>query len=486
MKEKKQPNHVILFHIVSDRLLWLEARESEHLPIILSAGSESLIPTEEESQESQEVDLGKTIKNVMDRLHFGWLSKPAMILVAPNYRLSTRFMETPPTDMENVRELVSFEVSEGLQVSLDEIAWDMLISSRHGEEEVKHLIWVATRKNFIDSLIHDWNENGVILDQVTPDFWAIYEFLLNLEEESLLEPTVIVSREGEDRATITVANRRSVYLNRSVTLTRPGQSSDAAQKERMLSIELERTLTYVSDRFAKGMIHDLIICGFEDWSLEAIQETARKNDITMNHLVVDDVLRFFASQEGRFESQHLSLLCLAYCQLHLNIKGLNLLDIGEEKVSWKTVFQEFSTPSRNFLAVGGSMLALVFFLWVGGGIWYSNAVDERMNQGEDLFQLALQLQKEEQILKQMVSEDVNYGDILMFLSETLPKGVMVKSINMNNSQREIEIGLTGINHQRTIEIIPQLNECQQLRNVELDRSVNESGGFIIYLKARLV
>ncbi|MEW6236740.1 MAG: hypothetical protein AB1656_15255 [Candidatus Omnitrophota bacterium] len=485
MKSEKLAKHIVLLQIAGGHLAWLEAKETEGSLLLIGGGMEPLAAGGEEVSSAK--DLRQAIHAVSNQLHVGWLEKPEVILIAPTHLLTARFMETPPADIQDIGELAAFEVSEALQVPIEEIAWDRLISSAHGDAMEKHLLWVAARKDFIDSLMEEWASSDLAPTQVTPDFWGLYEFLLSLDEESLKTPTVIVSQEG-GRATITVANRRAVYAARSVTLTRPslsgGEADSEVQKERLLAGEIERTMAFASDRFPKGSIKSMILCGFPDWELNQLREMTERNGIVLNHLVLKDVMAYFQRKGGELTPLHLPLLCIAYCRLHKAIKGINLLSAEAEAISWRALFHEAAAPSRSFLAAAGCLAAFLIVLWAGGSIWYKGARAARLDKGADMIKVAERLLREETVLKEMMRSDFDFGNLFIFLSEALPQGVMVSSISVD-LKTGIELALAGVNHQRIIEIIEKLNSGSLIKDMELDRSVNESGQFVIYLKGKL-
>lgn len=492
MNKKKRANHYVLLQVISDQLIWMEVKQTEGHTTITGGGVEPILQpdADDDSASPSTQHIKESIKAVIGKLQLSWFAKPEIILIVPNHRLTARFMETPPAADDEISGLVSFEVSETLQVPVDDIAWDMLISSAHGIDMQKHVLWVAARKDFIHSLVREWADNNLPPSQITPDFWAIYEFLISLDEASLNDPTVIISQEG-DRATITVANRRAIYVNRSVTLSRPTLKESfedtELQKERILATEIERTMSFSSDRFPRGTIRNMILCGFAEWELNNIQQVAERNQLTVNHLLPQDILSFFHHSSGDISTLHLPHLCIAFCRLQQNITGINLLDKAEDAFSWQTALHEAAAPSKLMLTLAVSLVILLLGIWGGGQYWYQSKVETILDKGEDMIELASRLHHEEMVLREMVRKNIKYGDIILFLSEVLPKGVMVNSLTID-TETGLELALMGVNHQRLIqlELIDKLNESPHFKEVVLDRSVMESGQFLIYLKGKCV
>jgi len=383
--------------------------------------------------------------------------------------------------------LVAFEVSEALQVPIDEIAWDMLISSRHGESAEKHLLWVATRKEYVDSILAEWPPQALMPTQVTADFWAIYECLLGLDESGFQEPCVIVSQEG-DRATLTVANRRAIYFTRSVMLTRPqlpAKESSESAKENLLASEIERTLTYVADRFPQGSIRNMILCGFDNWEMQRISQTAESNGLAVTRLGVGEILALFQPAETiEISPDHLAMLCMAYCRLGRDIKGLNLLGEREAPVSWQSLVPEAAIPSREFMVMSGALATLIVAIWIGSHLWFNHAVTSRLKEGQDLLKLAERLQREETALREMTRNHVSFADLFLYLAEMLPAEVLVKSISLD-MKTGVDLVLVGGNHQKILEIMDKLNTSPYFRELAESRAVNEKDGFTVYVKGKL-
>ncbi len=490
----KRAKHSILLQTVSDFLYWLEVKLEEEDLQVLGGGKISLLPPENDDSESEEETLSpedlfrKAVISIQKQSHVGWMSNYEVLYIVPFHRMTARFLETPPTEDENIRELAAFEVAEALQVPIEEIAWDMHLSSRHGDEPEKQLLWTATREEFVDSILDSWPPNHLVPTQLTADLWAVYELILGEDETVLSDPAVIVSQEGE-YATLMVADEKAIYYTRSVNLDRPSPGSGGApvaeMKERVLALEIERTLSYASGRFPQGTIHTMVLCGFEDWALERIQEMANQRSLRVTRITLDDIKTLFqVADETALEQAHFSMLSIAYCRLDRELDGLELLDKGEESKSWHSYVPEAALPSNQFLYMAGGLAAAILALWIGNWIWFNSAVSSRLMEGQELIRLADSLHKEEIGLRQLSQTDVNYGDLFVFLSENLPSQVLVKSISLD-TKTGVDLILTGGNNQTVVEIVDTLNKSKFFRNIVEERAVVEQDGFTVYLKGKL-
>ncbi|MGC9329175.1 MAG: hypothetical protein ACP5I1_16195, partial [Candidatus Hinthialibacter sp.] len=425
---------------LSEGVLWLETRREEESLVILAAGLEPYAPKEDDQEPPSKAEALKAALHAINgKIRLGWRVRHEVIVIAPSHRLTARFIDTPPVEDDTLNDLTAFEVSEALQVPIEKIAWDMHISSQHGESEKKKLLWIAARKEYIDNLLHAWPEDRLSPTQLTPDFWAYYEFLLENGAEQLEQPALLISRE-EDRASITIADRQAIYLTRSVPLNRPLRGAGSMQgveaEEYALAMEIERTLYYAADKSVYAAPTSMICCGFEDWKLDQIRRAAEDNDLQLAHLTLNDVRNYFVEQtEGEgvkdIRPNHLSMLCIAYCQLALGVIGPNLLEIEEEPVNWKSFIPEAALPSRKFMMIGGGLAAMFLLLMIGKSLWFNSAVAARLNRGEDLIQLANRLQKEETALHQLTRTNVDYGEMFLFLAEKLPEGILVKNFSVD-------------------------------------------------------
>lgn len=456
---------------------------------ILSAGLEPLGGSETEDQVS-ELDaaaMQASLQAINSKLKLGWMTRHEVIAIAPSHRLTARFLETLSVEEGTLADLVAFEVSEALQVPINDIAWDMLISSKIEGDAKKKLLWIAARKGYIDNLLSVWPKDRLSPTQITPDFWGYYEYLLETDSSHLSETSLLISREG-DRATITIADRSAIYLTRSVPLKRPPRQGTELEgedsEEYALAMEIERTLFYAADRSAPEAPKRMICCGFEDWKLDRLQMVADGNGLALAHLTRNGVLESFAHYPDIISQDHLPLLCIAFCQLKQGILGPNLLEIEEEPREWKSYIPDVAIPSRKFVTIGGGLLALFLALWIGKSAWFNSAIEARLSRGEELIRLSNKLQKEEIALRQLTRTNLDYAGMFLFLAKTLPEGVFVKNLTID-SKTGLEMTLTGGNNQQAVDLMAKLNESDFFREMVVDRSVVEKDGFAIYLKGKM-
>ncbi|MBN2327525.1 MAG: PilN domain-containing protein [Candidatus Omnitrophica bacterium] len=493
MKPKNRATHLVLLQRLSDGVLWLETKRENDSPTILSAGLEPYAAKADDQEPPTKAEALKAALHAINgKLRLGWMARHEVIVAAPSHRLTARFIDTPPVEADTLADLTAFEVSEALQVPIEKIAWDMHISSKHGEEAKKKLLWIAARKEYIDNLLHAWPEDRLSPTQLTPDFWAYYEFLLGNDAERLERPALLIARE-EDRASITIADREAIYLTRSVPLNRPmrgvGDLEGAEAEEYALAMEIERTLYYAADKSVYAAPASMICCGFEDWNMDQIRRAAEGNRLQLAHLTLNDVRSKFVDhaeeREGKdIRPDHLPMLCIAYCQLELGVIGPNLLEIGEEPVNWKSFIPEAALPSRKFMMIGGGLAALFLLLAIGKSFWFNSAVAARLNRGEDLIKLANRLQKEEIALRQLTRTNVDYAQMFLFLAEKLPEGILVKNFSVD-VKNGVELSLTGGNNKQAMDLQQTLNDSPYFREMVLERSVVEKEGFTIYFSGQM-
>ena len=492
MKLRKPSNRLVLLQNLSDRLVWLEVKKDNEKLRIMGGGVEPFFTLDDGDEIQLPADtpldrLKSAIEAVYQRIHAGWLTQKDVVYIVPSHRLTARFLETPPASDDTIRDLVAFEVSEALQVPIDGIAWDMILSSDHGKSEEKHLLWIATRREYIEGLLNSWPDNVLVPTQLTADFWAYYEFLLNIAPHNLQEPTILITQEG-NRATISVVNRRAIYFTRSITLARAVQISEEAnpesQKERQLAMEIQRTMTYVSDRFPSGTIKEMVVCGFESWDQSQLDGIAEQYNCVMNRLTSEDVMHLLTGDIKHLQPEHLSLICMAYCHIQQTIIGPTLLEEKEEKADWHSLIPAAVLPSQKFMLTAASLLAGFIFLAVLQYLWYTHAVSTRLQQGNSLLKLADRLKSEETGLRSLTQTNINYAELFMFLAETLPEGVLVKSISIE-AKSGVEMVLAGGNHQTITDVIDKFNSSPYFREFSETRAVNEQEGFTVYLRGKL-
>jgi hypothetical protein len=495
MKEKKRANQIVLLQNLSDRLVWLEVKKEGEALNILGGGVEPFfeengdqtipLPTE------TPLDRLKTaVERIKQQVKGGWFANREVVYLAPSHRLTARFLETPPASDDSIRDLVAFEVSEALQVPISEIAWDMHLSSAHEDSPEKDILWIATRKEYIDGIRQAWPEGQLEPDQMTADFWGVYEFLLAADPDILTQPAILVSQEG-NRATISIATRKAIYFTRSVTLSRTVHKTAQplapdSNQERQLALEIQRTLTYVSEQFPAGSIQEMYICGFENWDDAQLNAMGEHFGSRIHRLTVEDTKSFLAGDIETVAPDHLSVLCTVYCQLMKGIAGPTLIEEPEEGFTLQSMIPEAAIPSQKFMAAAGVLLAAFLVLWIGQTLWYRSALDSRLARSQELLQLADQLKKEETALKALNRTNLDYADLMLFLAqkETLPQNVLVKSLVLDNKSG-VDLVLVGGNHKMMTDLVDSLNDSKFFRNITESRAVNEKDGFTMYLHGQL-
>lgn len=470
-------NHLILFQRLDDRLVWLEAARDGQTVQLLGAGAQPF------DADGEPLTLQQAIERITRQLHAGIWVRYEAILAAPSHRLTARTIEAPPADDENIRDLVAFEVSEALQVPVEDIAWDYWISSKQDSASQK-LLWIAARKNILKDWAADWPSNRIPISQITPSIWAFYEYALQSEAKLLRQPAILVMQEG-DRAEIAAADSQAVYYTRTVNLSTPGGAPDDTLSQR-LAMEIERTLAYASERMFKGEVRALIIAGFNELPSQEIEALAAQHGLALYQLSAGDLASEFECKSAQPDSSHLPLLAIAYARLYAGLAGVNLLDDKEENV-WGARLWEAAQPSRVFIRYAGAMAATVLVLWIVSALWFNNAVDARLSEGKSLLQLATHLQNEETGLRAMAQRRLPMADVLLFLSETMPKDnkILVKNISFDDKDGVV-MSLVGGSNQDVLQIIKAMNESKYFRDVVSDRAVMEKEGIVIYLTGKLV
>ena len=481
MRHKSKTRHCVVLERQADRLLWLEARQENERFMVMGGGT-AVLPEEESGAPLSPFQ--QAVQAINKKLHVSIFTGYETILVAPSHRLTARFLETPPTEEETIRDLVSFEVSEALQVPIREIAWDYHLSSHHGESLQKELLWAAARKETIKSMLADWDGQSLRPSRISPTFWSVYEFLVHANASLLAEPAVIVTQE-EEHATILIANSKAIYFVRSVSRQSHGATAGVESAESILANEIHKTLQYISDRFPSGSIRKMILCGFEKSNQEPFVELAKVNGFDLLQVGTSDAKGMATlTTECELKSEHFPLLCLAYCHIQHELEGINLLDRKEAPGLWKLIVPDHTIPPRHVLYKMGALAGVILCLWIGQAIWLHHAIAVRLDTGQNLLKLAEYLQKEEIGLQQLAKTHVDYAELFLFLAETMPREVLVKTINLD-ARTGVDLVLVGGNRQMTQTIVEQLNSSKFFRDFVENRAATESDGFTVYLKGKL-
>lgn len=458
-------DHLLVFQRLDDRLLWLEARRNGDRPALLGWGSE---PFEADTKDA----LDDAASRISLKLNIGLFTQYDTILAAPAHRVTARFMETPPADEDAVAGLVSFEVGEALNLEIEDIAWDYWISTRHGEGDTRRLLWIAARKKFVSEWLEGWPSNRLPVSQVSPDVWAFYEYALRAEGGLLSQPALMVCESG-GRAELIAADAQGIYY------TRVGNAGDG------IASEIERTLSYISGRTMDGEARRLIVIGFEDTPPDRFAPIAEAHRLTLHRLGAADLAAMFKLECEPPGPETCSLMTLAYARLGAGLEGVNLLDKKQE-AAWGAMLMEKARPSGDFIRNAAILAAAVLMVWIGGSIWFNQAVEARLEEGKSLIQLAQRLEKEENALRAMSDKAIPVADILLYLAELLPKEkkILVKTLQMDDSDG-IVMSFVGGSNQDIVELIDKMNESRFFRDMASDRAVMENDGIVIYVSGKL-
>lgn len=481
------PPHQILLQPLSDRLLWLEVQRTKEALQLMGAGAEPYIRSEEDETLSESERLHNALERILEDLNIGWLTNHDVTLIVPNNRLTARHTQTPPTDEENIDELIEFEVCETLQLEPEQICWDTILSPLQKEAREKQLLWVATRQDHISKMLSAFPATTLKPTQATTDFSGLYSFLLHHAVDRLRQPVLFVIEAGAV-ATLLAADQNAIYFVRSLRLPGEAGSEDAALKERraeQLATEINRTLSYAGQRLPSS-VHEIIFAGFDDLPLDSIPTMPGSDAYNLTRLTVDDVVQAieFGETADGLNEMHLSLLTQAYCRHRLHEPGIDLLPRIEESPAWGQELLETLQPSKTFMTYVGAMLGAILVLWIAGSFWYQSAITIRLQQSQDLIEVADQLQKEEAGLRQFIRNDPRLADLLFFLTENLPEGIFVKNFQIDDDN-QFELSLYGGNNQQFMQIIQEMNESSHFRDVITDRAAMEERGIVVYINGKI-
>jgi hypothetical protein len=100
-----------------------------------------------------------------------------MLSSLPQPRLTTRFLDTPPVEEETLGDLVDSKYRKRFSfpsmIRLGYACSPLITASRLPEN-----IMIASRRDYIDSLLNEWPDDLLQPTQLSPDFWGYYEYLL--------------------------------------------------------------------------------------------------------------------------------------------------------------------------------------------------------------------------------------------------------------------------------------------------------------------
>lgn len=478
MKSPKNA-HTLVLRPLPDRLLWLEAKRQNGDAQILSAGSMAL--EAQEDQSPQDV-LNNALRHLKSKMEINWFAGCEIILTAPGNIYTARYSKTPPADDDTIREVAAFEVAETLQISSSEIAWDFHRSSHQEEGGDVHLIWTAARKSSISALLSTLPKNVLYPSQVTPDFWAVYETILNRNAELLNEPTLLVYHDGS-HINLMAADRQAIYFTRSVGI--PGDLDTINQISHLLLTEIQRLLAYVPERFDTGGIHNVILCGLNHLPMEELRLLADRHPFQCIQITVEDMESVLPKPTGmELLPEHFPMICTMYATLLLEQPGINLMDEGDATSWWDVLTAEEALPPKPVLRKIAMLAGAVVVLWLSEMVWFQYAAASYLEEGNDLLRVANHLKDEETALRALLRTHIDYDEMYLFLAEKLPNDVLVKSITID-AKSGVDLVLTGGNGQMVQEFVAALNNSKYFKDLTESRAAQENNGYTVYIKGKL-
>lgn len=475
MKSEKLA-HTIVLRPLANQLLWLEVKRHNGSTSVVSGGS---IAFDMQEDDSAQDTLHRALQELKSKIEINWFAGCEIILTAPGNIYTARYTQVPPADEETIREAAAFEVAETLQIPIEEIAWDLHQSSHQGNSHEVSLIWAAARKPSIASLLSTLPKQVLFPTQVTPDFWAVYETLLNRNADLLKEPALVCYYDGS-HLSVFAADQQAVYFTRSV-----GSGGDAQHLSHTLQTEIQRLIQYVPERFETGEIQTVLCCGLNHLPLEELRgmaETHSLQCIQINNQDMESVLPIPSGSD--LQPAHFPLLCTAYATMILGQPGINLLAEDQGTSWWEHLTSEEALPPKPVLKRIAMMAGAVVVLWISQVLWFHYAAASYLEEGEDLLRVANYLGDEEKALRSMLRTHVNYDDLFVFLSETLPNEVLVKSLSID-TKSGVDMVLTGGNSQMTKEFVEALNRSKFFKDMVESRAAMESSGFTVYVQGKL-
>lgn len=471
--------HTLILRPLPNRLLWLEAKRQNGDAQIVSAGSIGL--ETQEDQSPQDV-LHHALRGIKSKMDINWFAGCGIILITPGNIYTARHSKTPPADVDTIHEVAEFEVAETLQIPISEISWDFHRSTHQEEGNEVHLIWAAARKSSISALLSTLPKNVLYPSQVTPDFWAVYETILNRNEDLIKEPTLIVYHDGS-HINLLVADQQAIYFTRSVGI--PGDADTINHISQLIPIEIQRLLAYVPERFETGSIHNVILCGLNHIPMEELRQLAANHPFQCIHITLDDMDSLLPKPAGLdILPEHFPMLCAMYATLLLGQSGINLMDESDATSWWDVITSEEALPPKPILRRIAMLVGAVIVLWASEMVWFQYAAASYLEEGNDLLRVVNHLKDEETALRAMLRSHIDYDELFLFLSEKLPNDVLVKSLTIDTNSG-VDLVLTGGNSQLIQEFVAALNTSPYFKDLVESRAAQENNGYTVYIKGKL-
>jgi Tfp pilus assembly protein PilN len=455
-------------------------------PVLRAMGKEPL-PTQEEGLEGErQTALRQAASAVWARTSHSWFERPDLFLLFPDSRVTSRYLEIPSDDPERVRNVISFEVSEEIQLPVEEITWDYLRFSKSSTGT--RVLWLATRKSSVEEMLGVLPPDLPPVTVVTPALVGSATLATPAIQAKANQAAIVIDLQAH-AATLLVQDEQGVFYTRSVTAGGAEDSevpSDGSgDLARNLSREVTRTYIYARQRFESLLIKRVLVMGEESESLARELKPPPGLDIeTLDHVRALETLGLSKEDAARVPREAASLVAAASRRLTGQDRFPNFAPTVAVGPFSKTLQTLAGAVGGRFVVVAALLLALCVGTAVGAGVWRRNAVEARQAKTTDLLKKVKRLQQEEKILREIQKERVAFSRMFMDFADRIPENITLANISLDLQTKFTMKGKAQSN-QDVDSLVKILQEMRYFRDVTVQKTAFEKEGFVFYIEGKI-
>jgi len=478
--------HLLALQILPSAALWVELELHGSKISLRNCGKEALSQGESSENGAWKESLREAISNIWGQVAHSWMEQPEILLLVPDSRVTSRYLEIPSTDPERVKNVIAFEVGEEIQLPPEEIVWDHV--RFRGKTEVTRVLWLAARSTSIHEILEALPSGFPVPNIVTPALVGSAVLADSTIKENPGEAAIVLDLQ-EPGATLLVQDADGLYYARSVAAPSSEKGEEGSPETdgfaQDLSRELARTFFYARQRFKNITMKQVLVAG-KDHLLMARKLTPppglRLNALNMEGAL--GALGFSAKDIARIPAESTSVAAAA--ALHLTRRGEipNLAPAAGTGTFAGGLAGLAGVVSGRFLMMTALLIALCAGTAVGSTLWKQHAIEARQEKTGELLNKVRKLEQEQKILRAVQKERVPFAKMFVELADKIPQNVTMTDLNFDLRTKFTMKGRAGSN--RDVEnIVNILKEMKYFKEVLVEKTAVEKDGFVFYIEGTM-
>ncbi len=474
--------HLVALQILPGAVLWVELELHGSMPSLRNCGRETLSQGESSNGAWKE-SLQEAVSTIWSQVTHSWMEQPEILLLVPDSRVTSRYLEVPSTDPERVKNVIAFEVGEEIQLPPEEIVWDHL--RFRGESEIARVLWLAARNTSIHEFLDALPAGFPVPNVVTPALIGSAALADSAMKENPGQAAILLDLQ-EPSATLLVQDADGLYYARSVAAATSEKGETASPKTsgfaQDLSRELTRTFFYARQRFTNITMKQVLVAGKDNESMA--RKLTPPPGLKLNALNLAGALGALGlntKDTARIPAESTSLSAAAI--LHLTRRGQvpNLAPAAAAGTFARRLGGLAGVFSGRFLMVAVLLIALCAGTAVGSTLWRQHAIEARQEKTGELLNKVKKLEQEQKILRALQKERVPFSKMFLELADKIPQNVTMTDLNFDLKTKFTMKGKAGSN--RDVEnIVNMLKEMKYFKEVTVEKTAVEKEGFVFYIE----